>query len=63
MVKNKYKAKNFAFVVTSTGEKYLKKCLDSILKQSIKPGQIILSIPKNVEVKNYLSDCSWCEFC
>ena len=52
MVKNKYKAKNFAFVVTSTGEKYLKKCLDSILKQSIKPGQIILSIPKNVEVKN-----------
>ena len=51
VVKKKYKAKNFAFIVTSTGEKYLNKCLDSILKQTIKPGQIIVSIPNNIEFK------------
>jgi len=50
--KNKYKAKNFAFLITSVGEKTLQKCLDSILKQSLNPGQIILSIPENTKLKN-----------
>ncbi len=51
MYKYKYTAKNFAFLISSVGEKTLQTCLNSILKQSLNPGQIILSIPENTKLK------------
>ena len=46
-MKKNYIPKNIAIIVTSIGEKYLEKCLKSISNQKLKPGQIIISIPKN----------------
>ena len=50
--KKKYNASDFAFLITSIGEPYLYKCINSILNQKFFPGQIILSIPNKTKIKS-----------
>lgn len=51
-MKKKYNASQFAFLITSVGEPYLHKCINSILNQKFFPGQIILSIPNKTKIKS-----------
>ena len=48
----KYRSSDFAFLITSVGEKYLSNCVNSVLKQKDNPGQIIVSLPKKINYKN-----------
>tara|TARA_Y100000590_G_scaffold414377_1_gene511213 strand:- start:9099 stop:10007 length:909 start_codon:yes stop_codon:yes gene_type:complete len=52
MMSQKYYSRNIAIIVTSIGEKYLNECINSVLKQSIKIGQVILSLPKETVYQN-----------